>query len=124
LQKLPEPNAPETFRRSTPRAHSAGGESRDRLYRRLLKLRREAIVPRLAGTRALDAAAVGVAAVTARWRMGDGSVLLLACNLGAEAIPIDPIRGDYLFATSDAARASAHDGRLEPYSALALITPP
>ena len=124
LQKLPDPNAPETFRHSTPRAHSASGESRNRLYRTLLKLRRETIMPRLAGTHALDAKAVGFAAVTARWRMGDGSVLLLACNLGAETIAIDPIRGDCLFATSDAARAYAQDGRLEPYSTFALITPP
>jgi maltooligosyltrehalose trehalohydrolase len=122
LQTLPEANALETFDRSKP--HGKDGNIRNDLYRRLLTLRREHIVPRLAGTHALDAEAVGSAAVVARWRMGDGSTLLLACNLGAETVGIGPMRDDFLFASSDAARRSARDGRLEPYSTLASIVSP
>jgi maltooligosyltrehalose trehalohydrolase len=124
LQKLPEANARETFDRSKPLGNSANNETRNAFYRKLLKLRRDHIVPRLAGAHALDADAAGSAAVRARWRMGDGSVLVLACNLGAQAVAIDPTRGDCLFATSDMARRSARDGRLEPYTTLALILPP
>jgi maltooligosyltrehalose trehalohydrolase len=124
LQRLPEPNARDTFDRSKPLGNSGCSESRTALYRRLLKLRRDHIVPRLAGTHALDAQAIGFAAVSARWRMGDGSILLLACNLGAHATAIDPILGDCLFTTSAAAREFARDGTLAPHATLALIVPP
>jgi maltooligosyltrehalose trehalohydrolase len=124
LEKIPEPNALETFSCSRPLAGSTLGENRWDLYRRLLKLRQESVVPRLVGTHAVDAQAVGSAAIIARWRMGDGAILVLACNLGPQAAAIDPIRDDCIFATSEAARRSARDGRLEPYSTLALIAPP
>jgi maltooligosyltrehalose trehalohydrolase len=121
LQKIPDPNARETFDHSKPVAGAGDAESRQDLYRRLLTLRRENIVPRLNGTRALDAQAVGAAAVSARWRMGDGAILTLACNLGSEAAVIEPIRQDLLFATSETVQRSARDGRLGPYSTLALM---
>ena len=113
LQKIPDPNARETFDQSKPVAGAGDAESRQDLYRRLLTLRRENIVPRLNGTRALDAQAVGPAAVSARWRMGDGVILILACNLGSQAATIEPIRQDLLFATSETALRSARDGRLQ-----------
>jgi maltooligosyltrehalose trehalohydrolase len=121
LQKIPDPNARKTFDRSKPVAGAADAEARQDFYRRLLTLRRENIVPRLDGTRALDAQAVGPAAVSARWRMGDGVTLILACNLGAEAAAIEPIHHDLLFATSETAQRSARDGNLMPYSTLALM---
>jgi len=121
VQKIPDPNAQETFDHSRAAAGAADGESRRDFYRRLLTLRRENIVPRLDGTRALDAQAVGPAAVSARWRMGDGVTLILACNLGAEAAAIEPIHQDLLFATSETAQRSARDGNLTPYSTLALM---
>jgi maltooligosyltrehalose trehalohydrolase len=121
LQKIPDPNAHETFDHSKPVVGAGDAKSRQDLYRRLLTLRRENIVPRLNGTRALDAQAVGAAAVSARWRMGDGAILTLACNLGSEAATIEPIRQDLLFATSETVQRSARDGRLGPYSTLALM---
>jgi maltooligosyltrehalose trehalohydrolase len=123
LQKIPDPNARETFGRSKPLADADRAESRQNLYRRLLMLRRQHIVPRLTKIRALDAQAVASAAVSARWYMGDGATLTLACNLGPEAAAIDPIRNDFLFATSHAAQGSAREGRLEAYSTLALMVP-
>jgi len=121
VQKIPDPNAQETFDQSRPVAGAADAKSRLDFYRRLLTLRRENIVPRLNGTRALDAQAVGPAAVNARWRMGDGVTLTLACNLGAEAAAIEPIHQDLLFATSETAQRSARDGKLTPYSTLAFM---
>ena len=78
--------------RTRPRRSSARGRRRDAergadraaLYRRLLALRRERIVPHLAGAKAIGAEAIGPSAVLARWRLGDGSILTLAANLGAE----------------------------------------
>ena len=93
------------------------------LYRTLLTLRRTHILPRLAGARARDARAVGPAAVTASWCMGDSATLMLACNLGQEVVAIEPLPGTVLFATSEAARRSAQNGKLEPYTTIALLAP-
>src|SRR6202035_1981201 len=98
LDRIPDPNATTTFERSKPAADSAGAADRERLYRDLLALRRSEIVPRLAGARAADACAVGSAAVTASWRMGDNAFLTIAVNLGAEAVEIPPPQGRALFA--------------------------
>ena len=122
LQKIPDPNAIETFGRSRPRADKVRGDSRQKLYRTLLALRRTHILPRLARARARDAKAVGPAAVTASWCMGD-SVLMLACNLGQEVVAMEPLAGTVLFATSEAARRSAQNGKLDPYTTVALLAP-
>jgi maltooligosyltrehalose trehalohydrolase len=121
LAKIPDPNAVETFNRSKPISDPARAAERELLYRHLLTLRRTEIVPRLEGTRALDARAVGPAAVLARWRMGDGALLVLAGNLGATAAAIPQQREGLLFASSDAARQAAQAGRIEPYSTIAAL---
>ena len=91
---IPDPNARETFERS--RVVSTGD---DGLHRTLLKLRHDAIVPRLPGTRSLGAEVLGPAAVIARWRMGDGAALTIAANLGAEPCAIDVPSAKPLFAS-------------------------
>jgi maltooligosyltrehalose trehalohydrolase len=63
-------------------------------------LRTAMIIPRLDGTRALTASAVGPKAVVARWRMGDGAVLTVASNLDPAAVPIDQPAGELLFASA------------------------
>jgi malto-oligosyltrehalose trehalohydrolase len=98
---IPDPNASETFERS--RVAPAGEEN---LYRTLLGIRHEAIVPRLRGARTLDSKVLGPAAVLVRWRMGDGATLAMAANLGSEATPVMAPRGELLFATSENAIAS------------------
>jgi len=82
---IPDPNAPETFETSRPRFESTDSEQWHGLYRRLLRLRRELVIPRLKHSKAETARAVGDAAVVARWRMGDGARLTLACNLATAA---------------------------------------
>ena len=96
---IPDPNASDTFERSRPRGDAECGADRTALYRRLLALRRERIVPHLAGATSLGAEAIGPSAISARWRLGDGSVLTLAANLGAEPCALarpagEPIYGD------------------------------
>jgi maltooligosyltrehalose trehalohydrolase len=81
---VPDPNASSTFEASFPRPDPELSSSRRDLYRRLLAVRSSEIVPRLVGARSLTAAAVSRAAVLASWQMGDGSVLTIACNLGAD----------------------------------------
>ena len=124
LDKIPDPNAVETFKRSKPAADGAQPPEHERLYRHLLALRRDEIIPRIAGARAVDARAVGAAAVTASWRMSDDAVLSIAVNLGADAAEMPAPQGRLLFASSDAAAVAAREGRLEPYSTVAVLEPP
>ena len=88
-ERIPDPNAPETFAASVPHADPVLGPAREALYRRLIELRATAIVPRLDGARALTAEVIGPKAVVARWRLGDGAILTLASNLDADAVSID-----------------------------------
>jgi maltooligosyltrehalose trehalohydrolase len=83
--KIPDPNVLSTFEASVPRPDPEKGAARRELYRRLLAVRSTEIVPRLAGARSLKASAVSGAAILASWRLGEGSVLTIASNLGAEA---------------------------------------
>ena len=71
------------------------------LYAELLQLRRSRIVPRLDGARARGAEVIGPRAAVARWAMGDGSLLTVACNLGneAEAFAQSPA-GELIFSSS------------------------
>ena len=102
-ERIPDPNAERTFLASIPHDDGEYGSAREALYRQLLSLRRSTIVPRLTGARSLGARAVGVKAVVAYWRMGDGTTLTLASNLGTEAAAIEPPRGSLLFASNDTA---------------------
>ncbi len=96
-ERIPDPNAPGTFEASVPRADPLAGAAREALYRQLLKLRSEEIVPRLAGAHAIEARAIAEQAVLARWRLSDDSVLALATNLGVSAVPLTRPAGRLIF---------------------------
>jgi 1,4-alpha-glucan branching enzyme len=100
-ERIPDPNALQTFAASKPQADPSLGPAREALYRRLTALRAAEIVPRLDGTHALTAEAIGPKAVVARWRLGDGAVLTVAINLDAQAVTLDPPAGVLLFASSE-----------------------
>jgi maltooligosyltrehalose trehalohydrolase len=118
-EAIPDPNAPETFERSRPQADTERGAARADLYRRLLALRRDHIVPHLDGARSIGAGEIGPSAALARWRLGNGSVLSIATNLGAAPCALARPRGDLLFAS-----ASARTEReLAPYTTLAFLEP-
>jgi maltooligosyltrehalose trehalohydrolase len=121
LAALPDPNARETFERSRPVADPERCARREALYRRLLAVRRDELVPRLPGTRAGDAQAIGDAAVLARWRMGDDAVLTIATNLGAEGVTVPALKGRKLFASSEEAGASVQSGRLSSRTTVAFL---
>ena len=123
LARLPDPNALDTFTRSKP-GPGADAAERRALYRELLELRRSEIVPRLTGTRAIGARAVGPAAVTAQWQMGDGAILTIACNLGDAATEMPQPQGRTLFATSPGANEDARSGRLAPRSTIVSLRTP
>lgn len=99
-KRIPAPNAPETFAASRPERPTDAAEW-EALYRRLLALRAEEIVPRLPGTRAAGARTIGPKAVMAEWTMGDGTPLTIAINLGDEATAFPAPPGREVFALGD-----------------------
>jgi maltooligosyltrehalose trehalohydrolase len=124
LAELPDPNSRETFERSRPLADPEVGPKREGLYRRLLAVRRNELVPRLPGTRGLDARAIGAAAVHARWRMGDGAVLTIATNLGGDVADVPASRGRPMFASTQDAIALAQNGAVPARATVAFLEAP
>lgn len=110
---IPDPNALETFERC--RLDGAGDDS---FYRTALRLRHELIIPRLAGTRSLDARVLGPSTVLARWRLGDSAALSIATNLGDAAIPLARPSGQLVLETRKAALA---DGALAARATVVFI---
>ena len=92
---IPDPNDAGTFEASIPTTVADEGLSANR--RRwlawtsaLLAARHRHIIPRLAGCSADRARVLGSHAVEARWRLGDGSLLLIALNLLDHPVPYRP----------------------------------
>ncbi len=86
LNSVPDPNATGTYAGSEPSRGASAAEAWRSFVKSLLTLRRRKIVPSLADARALDAKPLGAQAVMARWRLGGGTVLVIACNLGVEPV--------------------------------------
>jgi len=124
-ERIPDPNAEATFRASTPDWNEAarpGHAATLALHHRLLALRHQRIVPHLPGARAMGAHAVGESAVLARWRLGDGAVLTLACNLGSRPAACAAL-GEVLFEGMAGAAGSFGAGTLPPRTCVALLEP-
>jgi maltooligosyltrehalose trehalohydrolase len=121
LAKIPDPNDPDTFERSKPVADVTLGSKREALYSQLLAIRQREIVPHLHDMRALDAHAIGPAAVLAQWQVDDCSLLTIGSNLGTSAIAVSQLNGRLLFASSTEAGQSAQDGRLQSYSTVVFM---
>ncbi len=86
---IPDPNEPETFRRSRLDWDCVGRPPHAQVldqYRQLLALRRSEIVPHLAGTMGGRARwlTFGIAGLAVDWTLGDGSHLALRANLGPQ----------------------------------------
>jgi len=121
LALIPDPNAAATFGASvldwSVLAHRPHCSVLD-LYRRLLSLRRRWITPRLAGmgngtpqSTLFSKTALGVS-----WRLGDGSCLTLAANLGSDTVDVPGVPGTRIFATSNVDDEALARGRLSPWS--------
>ncbi|WP_017522731.1 malto-oligosyltrehalose trehalohydrolase [Pusillimonas noertemannii] len=129
LQGIPDPNDPDTWRRSRPQADDeAAAEAWRRWYEQLLALRREYVVPRLRGARSMGARALGPSAVCATWKMDDGARLTILCNLGDEACECTELAGlppDAVFFSgpedSGEARAFLQPGRLPAHCTIAAL---
>ncbi len=118
---LPDPNARTTFEASClDPAEAALADHAAALAHTmaLLALRHAAVVPRLPGSAAIGADAIGPAALRAAWRLGDGSILRVLCNLGAEPVAVPPEPGRPLHATPPAGAAEIASGTLGGFTTL------
>lgn len=86
---IPDPNDYQTFMASRPRPEQADAAWREHC-RQLLELRQRWLIPRLPGSRAVQAQPLNERALSARWRLGDGSLWRLDLNLGADDVAIEP----------------------------------
>ncbi|MEH2482897.1 maltooligosyltrehalose trehalohydrolase [Nitrobacteraceae bacterium AZCC 2146] len=87
--EIPDPLDESTFQSAVldwNNRDSASGQQRLKLVRELLSLRKQHIMPRLAGARFGAAKAADNSILTAHWRMGDGATLHLLANLSDRAI--------------------------------------
>lgn len=113
-ERIPDPNAESTFHASRidwGRLSAPDGRGRHALVTRLLDIRRREIAPRLKaiGGRVGWEDASSSAVLGVCWRLGDGSVLALAANLGDEPQMAPPALGGRLLYESvpgSAARAA------------------
>jgi maltooligosyltrehalose trehalohydrolase len=128
-ERIPDPNAEQIFAASIPQPDDSAPHW-TRWIGKLLALRRTHLFARLEGARAMGAQALGAAGVMARWRMGDGSVLTLAANLGPDSVALSGQAGaqgmEALFAgtlifETEGAASDAVSGMLPAHSCLALL---
>lgn len=128
VDELPEPGADSTFAACVlDWAAAATPPHADWLAftRALLALRRRHIVPRLVGMQsALSAYRLpGGAGLRVEWRLGDGSLLTLLANLGAQTaeLPLPP--GVVFYQSGNVSAGELSAGRLPPWSVAWLLDP-
>ena len=123
-EKIPDPNAVSTFvtsRIDWHRRDEAEGRAYQGLFRQLLAIRHQEIVPRLKGIKGnvgWEDDAEG-AALRVCWRLADGAVLSLTANLGDKPIEAPPAQeGRLLFESVPGFAAHALTTPMPPWSVL------
>ncbi|MGE9763317.1 malto-oligosyltrehalose trehalohydrolase [Pseudomonas sp. PDM20] len=86
---IPDPNDYQTYVASRPRPEQ-GDDTWRAHCRQLLALRQRWLTPHLPGSRALDAQPLAERALSAKWRLGDGSLWRIDLNLGSDDVAIEP----------------------------------
>jgi maltooligosyltrehalose trehalohydrolase len=120
--QIPDPNAPESFAASQlDWSALARPDARNWLdfYRKLLALRREHIVPRLADACAIQSKykTHGDHGVTVRWSFSDRSELILLANLGSSPLSGFETLPDKILFTTDEIQTPHKTDQLPPWSA-------
>ncbi|CAI8803445.1 Malto-oligosyltrehalose trehalohydrolase [Pseudomonas sp. IT-P44] len=122
-EQIPDPNAQQTFEDSRPNLTASGQSAIYALYRQLLKIRHEQIIARLPGAHPLGAEALAPGAVSARWQLGDGSLLRIDLNLSDKPVVHSPQAGtSLLFEYPPKSADLLNQGTLAPYCALVSLT--
>ena len=122
-EQIPDPNAQQTFEDSRPNLTASGQSAIYALYRQLLQIRHEQIIPRLPGAHPLGAEVLAPGAVTARWQLGDGSLLRIDLNLSDTPVVHSPQADtSLLFEHPPKSADLLNQGTLAPYCALVSLT--
>ncbi|RON52008.1 malto-oligosyltrehalose trehalohydrolase [Pseudomonas frederiksbergensis] len=122
-EQIPDPNAPQTFEASQPRpADEPAQQAIHDLYRQLLKLRHEHIIPHLPGSRALGTEVLGEGAVSASWRLGNGNLLRIDLNLSDAPVVHPPQADASLLFEHPPASGLLNQSSLAPYCVLVSLT--
>jgi len=95
-ETIPDPNDAETFAASRPE-RPADAAAWEQFYARVLRLRREHVIPGIPGCRSLGAQALGKTGVRAAWLMGDEKIMTLAANFGTVPVNCEAGPGALLF---------------------------
>lgn len=125
--RIPDPNDVQTWEMSRPGSlHCADSVAKGwrAYYRGLLQVRKQFLKPHLEGVRSIGVRELGKFAVVAAWRLGNGSVLRLYCNLSREDAPTpDDVSANevIVFASAKQSDAALRKGRLPAESTVATI---
>ena len=92
---IPDPNARSTFEVC---GIDESDPAMERLYRDLLAMRHEHVVPGIPGARSAGVDVHGPGAMTARWTLGTGDELTIEVNLGSQTVPLH-LTGKPFFST-------------------------
>ncbi|MFY9326933.1 MAG: malto-oligosyltrehalose trehalohydrolase [Georgfuchsia sp.] len=121
-EHIPDPNAEATFAACILDWSSldrAPHQDMHEFHRHLLGLRRQWIIPRLAGMGSGAACVTLLAerALALQWQLGDGSILSLRANLDKDSVMTSPPHGALIYATHNFDAASLAAGQLPPWAA-------
>ncbi len=84
-------------------------------------MRHRHIIPRLPGTVSIGAVALGTTGVLARWQLGDGAELIIACNLGDAVVTVEPVGGAMMFESLPGDAEALREGSLRGRCTVALL---
>ncbi len=123
-QKIPDPNAIDTFRSSKIEHEPEGAEQQGwwDFYQQLLALRHSEIIPHLAGARSADVTIMAPHAVRAAWVLGNGSHLSIYLNLSPLPVTANPPWDeDPIMFSHRLSKQDFQDGDLPPRSAVVFM---
>lgn len=123
-QRIPDPNNAATYLSSVPN-RDAGNSTLQvdwlAYYRSLLQARHTHIIPRLPGTEADGAQVLGEKAISACWKLGDGSRLRIELNLSEHSMQVSPPDTGSIIIHDYRASLSREPGVLPGFSSRAML---
>jgi maltooligosyltrehalose trehalohydrolase len=89
-ERIPDPNALQTWETSKIRVDSQDPQAKRwrAWYGRLLRTRSQFVMPHLCGTRSVSVQIIAPFCLVARWRLGNGDLLSIYCNLSGQAVAL------------------------------------